>query len=125
MAYALAWVVYLLMAALIMAGFERYLGAYCSRQWRLFIRALLALIFFTPGVDLPGVVTPGVVTAGGGHMVPACIGVLLNLLAKSGDGLVKASLPVLAMAVVVFGALFVREILRKPSKETVDVTPQG
>lgn len=114
MAYVIAWSVYLLMAALIMVGFERYLSEYFSRQPRLFMRALLAIVFFTPGV----------VSADQMYMVPACIGMLFNLLAKSGDGFLKASLPILAVAVVVFGVLFVRESRREPVDETVADTPQ-
>ena len=109
MAYALAWLVYVVMAVLIMAGFERYLSGHCSRQWRIFVRALLAIVFFTPGV-----VTPVVATAGGTYIVPACIGMLFNLLAKSGDGFIKAGLPILTVAVLVFGGLFFRESRRAP-----------
>jgi len=114
MAYVIAWSVYLLMAALIMVGFERYLSEYCSRQLRMFIRALLAIILFTPGF----------VTAGETYMVPACIGLLFNLLAKSGDGFLKACLPMLAVAVLVFGVLFFLESRREPVDETVADTPQ-
>ena len=66
MAYAMAWIVYLLMAALIMVAFERYLSEYLSHQPRLFIRALLAV----------GLFTPGVVSAETVYMVPACIAIL-------------------------------------------------
>lgn len=119
MAYVIAWSVYLLMAALIMVGFERYLSEYCSRQLRVFIRALLAIVLFTPGV-----VTSDVATAGQAYMVPACIGMLFNLLAKSVDGFLKASLPMLAVAVAVFGVLFFLENRRQPGDEAVVDTPQ-
>lgn len=107
MAYALAWIVYLLMAALIMLAFERYVAAFVPRQPRLFIRALLAV----------GLFTPGWVSAETVYMVPACIAVLFNLLAKSADGLLKASLPLLAVATVVFGILFFLENRRPPEAE--------
>jgi hypothetical protein len=43
MAYALAWGVYLLMAAVIVLAFERYVAAMVPRQPRIFIRALLVV----------------------------------------------------------------------------------
>ncbi|HQV41562.1 MAG: hypothetical protein KBD35_05035 [Moraxellaceae bacterium] len=103
MAYAMAWIVYLLMAALIMVAFERYLSEYLSHQPRLFIRALLAV----------GLFTPGVVSAETVYMVPACIAILFNVLIKSGLGVVKASLPILVVASVVFGVLLFRESRRQ------------
>lgn len=109
MAYALAWIVYLLMAALILLAFERYLAAYVPRQPRLFIRALLAV----------GLFTPGWVSAESVYMVPACIAVLFNVLAKSADGLLKASLPLLGMSTIVFAVLLVREHRRRPEVDAV------
>lgn len=109
MAYALAWIVYLLMAALIMLAFERYVAGFLPRQPRLFLRALLAV----------GLFTPGWVSAGTVYMVPACVAVLFNILAKSADGLLKASLPMLASATLVFGVLFVVESRRQTGSEQV------
>lgn len=117
MAYALAWIVYLLMAALIMLAFERYVAAFVPRQPRLFIRALLAV----------GLFTSGWVSAETVYMVPACIAVLFNLLAKSADGLLKASLPLLAMSTIVFAILLVREYRRAPGADaeaSPPVTPK-
>lgn len=104
MAYALAWGVYLLMAALIVLAFERYVAAMVPRQPRIFIRALLMV----------GLFTPGWVSAETVYMVPACIAVLFNLLAKSGIGLLKASLPLLVVWTTVFGVLLFRELRRAP-----------
>jgi hypothetical protein len=101
MAYLIAWLVYLVMAALLMAGFERYVAALIRhRQLRLFCRSLLAIGLFTPGLAY-----------GDAHyyVVPACIEVLFNILAHSGHGVMKASLPILLVASVVFAILFVRE----------------
>jgi hypothetical protein len=107
MAYALAWIVYLLMAALMVLAFERYVAGHVPRQPRLFIRALLAVVLFTPGwVSVETV-----------YMVPACIAVLFNLLAKSGSGLLKAALPLLTMSSVVFGVLLFLEVRRSPETE--------
>lgn len=99
MAYALAWIVYLLMAALIVLAFERYVAAFVPAQPRVFIRALLAV----------GLFTPGWVSAETVYMVPASIAVLFNILAKSPDGLLKASLPLLLAYVLVFAILLLRE----------------
>lgn len=106
MAYALSWVVYVLMAVLIMFAFERYVSTWFSRQPRIFIRVLLAIVLFTPGF----------VSAGTVYLVPACVGILFNILAKSGDGLLKASLPMLLVSSVVFGVLFFLES-RRPADE--------
>lgn len=113
MAYALAWIVYLLMAALIVAGFERYLAAYFSRQPRLFLRALLAV----------GLFTPGFVSAGTVYMVPACVAILFNILSRSGLGLLKASLPMLLVSTVVFGVLLVLEKRRQSADVQGEAEP--
>lgn len=113
MAYALAWIVYLLMAALIMAGFERYLSAYFPRQPRIFLRALLAIVLFTPGV----------VVAEAMYIVPACVAMLFNVLARSGEGLLKASLPMLAVSTLVFGVLFFLEY-RRQTEPPADAAPE-
>lgn len=118
MAFLIAWAIYLSMAALLMVGFERYLAGHIpAGQGRLIVRCLLAVILFTPGV---------VSSAEGLHVVPACIGVLFNILARSGTGLMKAMLPLLISSTVVFALVFLREILRKTSDaetETVDKEP--
>jgi hypothetical protein len=101
MAYLVAWLVYLVMAALLMFGFERYVAPLLRhRQLRVFCRSLLAIVLFTPGLAF-----------GDDHyyLVPACIEVLFNLLAHSGEGIMKATLPLLLVAGIVFAVLFVRE----------------
>lgn len=108
MAYALAWIVYLLMAALILLAFERYVAEFVPRQPKLFIRALLAV----------GLLTPGWVSAETVYMVPACVAILFNLLAKSGVGLLKASLPMLVVSTVVFGVLLFLES-RRPAAASI------
>jgi hypothetical protein len=109
MPYVIAWGIYLSMAALLMFGFERYLAwRIPSHQWRLFIRALMAIVLFTPGF----------VSAGDIYVVPACVGVMFNILAHSGEGLLKAALPLLLAGVLVFGVLFLRELLRKDDGAT-------
>lgn len=101
MAYAIAWGVYLLLAGLLQFGFERYLASFfTSDRLRIGLRALLAIVLFTPGI-LP--------SAAGLYVVPACIGVLFNLLSHSGIGLMKALLPLLLSTTVVFGVLFLRD----------------
>lgn len=101
MAYLIAWSAYLLMAALLQLGFERYLAPYLhKRRLRIGLRAALAIVLFTPGV---------VPAEGGLFLVPACIGVLFNVLAHSGIGLMKAALPLLFAATVVYGLLFLRD----------------
>lgn len=106
MAYMIAWSIYLLMAALLVFGYERYVAGYVGpRQLRIFLRALLAIMLFTPGF----------ISAGAVYVVPACVGVMFNLLAHSGVGMLKASLPLLFVSSVVFAVLFCREARR--SKE--------
>lgn len=102
MAYALAWVIYLGMAVLLQVGFERYLTPYlqAQRQLRIFLRSLLAILLFTPGV---------VLNADSTFIVPACVGVMFNILAKSPYGLLQAALPLLLVATVVYGILFAVE----------------
>lgn len=102
MAYAIAWGIYVLMAVLLMAGFERYLaGLITVRRLRIALRALLAILLFTPGV----------VSADHLYVVPASIAVLFNLLAHSRLGLLQALLPLLLAQTLVFGLLFLREAL--------------
>lgn len=100
MAYVIAWALYLLMAGLLQAGHERYLSpSLPAGRWRTGLRALLAVVLFTPGV---------VASEAGLSVVPACIGVLFNVLAHSGLGLAKALLPLLLSTSVVFGVLWLR-----------------
>ncbi len=101
MSYVIAWSLYVLMAALLVFGFERYVtGRIASRQWRIFLRTFLVVVLFTPGV----------VAAGDNvYIVPACVGVMFNILAKSGTGLLKAALPLLLVFTLVFGVLAFRE----------------
>ena len=101
MAYLIAWSLYLLMAGLLQAGYERYVaGLLPAGRWRAGLRALLAVVLFTPGV---------VASASGLAVVPACIGVLFNVLAHSPLGLAKALLPLLLSSSVVFAVLWWRE----------------
>lgn len=101
MAYAIAWGLYLLLAGLLQFGFERYLASFfTSDRLRIGLRALLAIVLFTPGI---------VPSAAGLYVVPACIGVLFNLLSHSGIGLMKSLLPLLLSTTVVFGVLFLRD----------------
>lgn len=104
MAYFTAWVVYLAMAILMMLIYERYAAPLiAARPLRVSLRAVMAI----------GLFTPGAVTTGGGYMVPASIGVVYQLLARSGTGMLKAALPLLLATAVVFAALFLYELLRK------------
>jgi peptidoglycan biosynthesis protein MviN/MurJ (putative lipid II flippase) len=107
MGYAIAWVIYLVMAVLLQIGFERYLTPYllAQRQLRIFLRSLLAILLFTPGV---------VLNADGVFIVPACVGVMFNILAKSPYGLLQAALPLLLVSAVVYGILFALERRRGP-----------
>lgn len=101
MAYVIAWALYLLMAGLLQAGYERYVaGLLPAGRLRVILRALLAIVLFTPGV---------IASEGGLSVVPACIGVLFNVLAHSGVGLVKALLPLLLSTSVVFAVLWLRD----------------
>ncbi|MDP2228998.1 MAG: hypothetical protein Q8J78_16155 [Moraxellaceae bacterium] len=100
MAYVLSWCVYLLMAVLLMVAYERYVADLIgSRQWRVALRAFIAIVLFTPGFTSFGDMV---------YMVPACIAMLYHLLAKSGIGFMKASLPILLVSFVVYGVLFFR-----------------
>lgn len=109
MPYVIAWILYVSMAALLVLGHERYVaGHVASRQRRIFLRAFLLIILFTPGF----------VAAGDNvYIVPACVGVMFNILAKSGIGLLKAALPLLLVSSVVFGVLFFRESGRRDADE--------
>lgn len=101
MAYALAWLLYLLMAALLQFGYERYVAPHVgNRRLRVSLRALMAIGLFTPGL---------VSSAQGLSVVPACVAVLFNVLAHSGTGLMKAALPLLLATVLVFGLLWLLE----------------
>lgn len=112
MNFAIAWGIYLLMAALLQAGFERYLAPLLpQRFWRIGLRTLLAIVLFTPGV---------VAVEGALYLVPACIGVLYNILAKSGPGFLKALLPLLLSTTLVFGLLFVLEWRRQRAADAGD-----
>ncbi len=99
MGYAIAWVIYLIMAVLIQLGYERYLTPYLAaqRRLRIFLRSLLAIVLFTPGVVMSGE---------GMFVVPACVGVMFNILAQSPYGFLQAALPLLLAGAVVFGILF-------------------
>ncbi|MFZ5562375.1 MAG: hypothetical protein ACOY41_12800 [Pseudomonadota bacterium] len=101
MAYLIGWLIYLAMAVLLLAGFERYLAGYIRlRQRRIFCRSVLAL----------GLLTPGLAQADGRYyLVPACIEVLFNLLAHSYGAALKAALPLLLASTLVFAGLFVYE----------------
>lgn len=102
MAYVIAWSLYLSMALLLCAGYERYLTPVLAdyRQLRIFLRALLWAGLFTPGLVAAGEQT---------YVVPACVGVMFNILAHQGTGFLKAALPLLLVFTVVFGVLFFRE----------------
>ncbi|MDQ8037399.1 MAG: hypothetical protein REI12_08260 [Pedobacter sp.] len=102
MGYVIAWLIYLVMTVLIQLGYERYLTPYLAeqRQLRIFLRSLLAILLFTPGVVMSGE---------GVFVVPACVGVMFNILAKSPYGLLQAALPLLLVAAVVYGILFALE----------------
>ena len=105
MGYLVAWGLYLLMAALLVAGFERYLAGYVTdARWRVLLRGLLAVGLFTPGL---------VAADDQVYLVPACIAVLFNILAHSWMGVVKSSLPLFLAGVLVFAVLALREALRK------------
>lgn len=109
MAYVIAWMTYLLMAVLLQLGYERHVAPLlANRRLRIGLRAGLAIVLFTPGV---------VPAEGSLYPVPACIGVLFNVLAQSGTGLMKAVLPLLFATTVVYGLLFLREWRRPPVTE--------
>lgn len=101
MAYAIAWLLYLMMAALLQLAYERYLAPHIGhRRLRVGLRALVAIGLFTPGL---------VSSPEGLYVVPACIGVLFNLLAHSATGLMKAVLPLLLVTALVFAVLWLLE----------------
>lgn len=101
MSYVIAWSVYVLMAVLLAFGFERYVaGHIASEQVRIFLRAFMLIVLFTPGFVSAGDIV---------YVVPACVGVMFNILAKSGIGFLKAALPLLLVSTVVFTVLFFRE----------------
>lgn len=105
-----AWGLYLGMAVLLVLGFERYLAGYLThRRLRIMVRTLLCVGLFTPGI---------VVSDEGVYVVPACIGVLFNLLARSGPGMMKAALPLLLSSALVFGALYLVEVMRARRQAT-------
>lgn len=109
MPYVIAWTLYLLMAVLLVLGYERYVADRIDdRQLRIFLRALLAIVLFTPGF-----------VSAGDHVfiVPACVGVMFNILAKSGTGFFKAALPLLLVSAGVFGVLHFRENRREDADE--------
>lgn len=101
MAIAIAWALYIGMAALLMFGYERYLTPYLDGhdELRLFLRVLLAILLFTPGF---------VLDSGSIYLVPACVGVMFNILAHKPVGVMQAALPLLLAATVVYGILFFR-----------------
>lgn len=106
MAYELAWVIYILMAAFFMFAYERLVAPALRerRQLRLFLRALTGILLFTPGIVLhEGVVYP----------VPACVGVMFNILAHKPLAILQAMLPLLFVSSIVFGILLFRESRRK------------
>lgn len=112
MGYLIAWGLYLAMAALLMAGFERYLAGYVThRQWRVLLRCLLAIVLFTPGLVAAGEQV---------YVVPACVAVLFNLLAHSPMGVVKSALPLLLAGLIVFGAFFLIEALHREKPAAAD-----
>lgn len=102
MAIAIAWGLYVSMAALLMFGYERYLTPYLAeqRQLRIFLRALMAILLFTPGF---------VLDSGSFYLVPACVGVMFNILAHKPVAVMQAALPLLLAATVVYGILLFRE----------------
>jgi glucan phosphoethanolaminetransferase (alkaline phosphatase superfamily) len=104
MSDGIAWGIYLGMAVLLVFGYERYIACrILNRHWRIFLRALLVI----------GLFTPGVVTGGEVYIVPACVGVMFNLLAHSNEGMLQAVLPLLVVGTVVFAMIFVAEVVRK------------
>jgi hypothetical protein len=100
-AYMVAWGLYLLMSVALMFSYERYIAPHIKhRQLRIFIRAVMAI----------GLFTPGIVSADTVYMAPACVGVVFNILEHSGIGVIKAALPLLFVSFVVFVTLFFWEI---------------
>lgn len=107
--YLMAWGLYLLMAALLMAGFERHVaGLVTDRRWRALLRSLMAVALFTPGLVSADEQV---------YVVPACVAVLFNVLAHSWMGFVKSSLPLLLAGGLVFAVLSLREALRQDAAE--------
>lgn len=110
MAYLIAWGLYLVMAVLLMLGYERYITRFLadSRQLRIFLRALLAILLFTPGFVVHGELV---------YMVPAAVGVMFNILAHKPLAVLQASLPLLVVSVVTYSLLFFREIRRSEAPQ--------
>ena len=51
MAQVIAGLLYLFMAALLVVFYERHVAVFIpSRRWRIFLRALAAVLLFTPGL---------------------------------------------------------------------------
>jgi hypothetical protein len=109
MAYMVAWGIYAVMAVLLMLAYERYIVPLLMdwRQFRLFLRALMAILLFTPGV---------VLHEEGIYIVPACVGVMFNILAHKPLAILQAALPLLLVATLVFGVLFFWDIKRGTSR---------
>lgn len=109
MAYSIAWVIYGGMALLFMLAYERYVAPYLveKRQLRLFLRAVLGVLLFTPGIVLHEDFV---------YIVPACVGVMFNILAHKPLGVVQAALPLLLVATLVFGGLYIWDSRRAKSR---------
>ena len=109
MAQVIAGLLYLAMAALLVFFYERYVTVFIpSRRWRIFLRALAAVLLFTPGlISASGEIYP----------VPASIAVLYNLLSHSRIGTLKAALPLLLSGALVYAALAVLELRRRERGE--------
>lgn len=105
MDYTAAWVIYLTMALLFMLGYERYIASLLAgqREKRIFLRAFLAIMLFTPGVVIHGDML---------YMTPACVGIVFNILVHNSLGVLQSILPLLAAGFVVFGLLALWEIRR-------------
>jgi hypothetical protein len=98
MAYYIAWGLYITAAVLLQFGCERYLTPYLTvSSWRIFMRALLAIALFTPGVG---------VDDGQYYLVPALVGVVFHLLSHQFYGVLQALLPLLLVSGIVFTVLF-------------------
>lgn len=109
MDYTAAWVIYLIMAVLFMLGYERYIASLLAgqREKRIFFRAFLAILLFTPGVVIHGDML---------YIAPACVGIVFNILVHNTLGVLQATLPLLAAGFIVFGVLALWEIRRKASE---------
>lgn len=95
----MAWALYIAMAVLLMAMFERYLAPYLRPygQSVLMLRTLLAILLFTPG---------WVLDAEQFYLVPATTAVLFNVLAQKPMAVLQACLPLLLTSTLVFAGLF-------------------